>query len=147
MERFVYQAMLHPEDDVYRVEIPDLPGCLSFGRTYREAIEMGIDAMKTYIAALMACGDPIPEARFGLERPEGLPVVLCVETDESYIVEGDVVSAAQAARDLDISPSRVTHMIRDGILVGYRQGRRTYVTKESIRRRKESPGHAGRPRQ
>ena len=57
-----------------------------------------------------------------------------VEADESYIVDGPVVSAAQAARELGVSAGRVTHMIDAGILDGYRSGRRTYVTEASSSR-------------
>lgn len=36
---FVYPAIFHHEDESYRVEFPDLPGCQTFGSTISETIE------------------------------------------------------------------------------------------------------------
>lgn len=47
---------------------------------------------------------------------------------------------------LGVSAARVTHMLDSGILQGYRRGRRTYVTVDSIERRIESNPGSGRPR-
>lgn len=147
MEKFVYQAFLTPEEDGgFSTEIPDLPGCYSQGTDFKDAVEMTADAGKTYIASLMKDGDPIPSATTR-DVPEGdREAWICFETDPSYIVEGDVVSAAQAARDLGVSAGRVTHMIDSGLLDGYRNGRRTYVTRKSIDARLASPHPAGRPK-
>lgn len=71
-------------------------------------------------------------------RPKG--------SDDSYIVSGEVVSAAQAARELGVSAGCVTHMIDAGILDGYRSGRRTFITRDSIDKRLAEHRGAGRPR-
>ena len=147
MEKFAYQALLTPEDDGgYSVEIPDLPGCYSQGVDIKDAVEMAADAGKTYIASLMKDGERIPGATVR-EVPEGdREAWVFFETDASYIVDGPVVSAAQAARDLGGSAGRVTHMLDSGLLDGYRSGRRTYVTEASIEARKAAPVGPGRPR-
>lgn len=147
MGKFVYQAVMRPEDEGgYSVEFPDLPGCFTDGDDYMDAVEMAADAAKTYVASLMLHGERVPAATRH-ETPEGYEsVYVFFEADESYIVRGEVVSAAQAARDLGVSAGRVTHMIDAGLLDGYRSGRRTFVTKESVSRRKSDPRGAGRPR-
>lgn len=147
MEKFVYQAFLTPEEDGgFSSEIPDLPGCYSQGDDLKDAIEMIADAGKTYIASLMKSGDAIPPATVR-EAPAGdVQAWVYFETDSSYIVDGEVVSAAQAARELGISAGRVTHMLDSGLLDGYRSGRRTYVTKKSIEVRRSAPRAAGRPK-
>lgn len=147
MESFVYQVFLTPEEGGgFSTEIPDLPGCYSQGDDFKEAVEMAADAGKTYIAALMKDGDRIPNATVR-RIPEGdREAWVFFETDESYIVEGPVVSAAQAARELNVSKSRVTSMIDSGVLDGYRSGRHTYVTQRSIDARLTAPRSAGRPK-
>lgn len=147
MGRFTYQAILEQEDEGgYSVEIPDLPGCYSQGSDFADAIDMAADAGKTYIAALMLDGDPVPEAT-KRDIPEGCECAwVSFEADEGYIVRGEVVSAAQAARELGISAGRVTHMLDSGVLDGYRRGRRTYVSMESIERRKAAGARPGRPK-
>ncbi len=147
MAKFIYDAILTPEDEGgYSVEVPALPGCFSCGNSYREATFMAADAMKTWLAAAMLCGDAIPPYRRE-EAPEGCErVAVFVETDENYVVDGPVVSAAEAARRLGVSAGRVTHMIDAGVLDGYRSGRRTYVTEASIAARMADAPGAGRPR-
>lgn len=147
MENLVYQVFLTPEENGgYSTEIPDLPGCYSQGDTLMEAIAMAADAGKTYVAALMEDGERIPTATVR-DIPEGdREAWVTFEADPSYIVSDDVVSAAQAARDLGVSAGRVSHMINAGLLEGYRSGRRTYVTRDSIQARLDAPKGAGRPK-
>lgn len=147
MEQFAYQVFLTPEEGGgFSTEIPDLPGCYSQGDDIKEAVEMAADAGKTYIAALMKDGESIPGATVR-EVPEGdREAWVFFETDASYIVDGPVVSAAEAARQLSLSPGRISHMIDSGLLDGYRTGRHTYVTEKSIKARLKAPRSAGRPK-
>ena len=147
MKGYVYRAILHPaEEGGFWVDVPALPGCVTDGDTYEEAVMMAADALKTYVAALLLDGDPVPPYQAS-ERPDGcLAVEVYFETDESYIVTGDVVSAAEASRRLGVSAGRVTRMIDSGVLEGYRQGRRTFVTVESVERRIREGARPGRPR-
>lgn len=79
--------------------------------------------------------------------PEGCErAVIFVETDETYVVEGPFMSAAAAARELGVSAGRITRMLDSGIFDGYRSGRRTFITQESVSRRKQQPHRPGRPR-
>lgn len=48
------------EDGVYVVECPTLPGCISQGKTRKEAIENIHDAIKGYIESLKKENEPIP---------------------------------------------------------------------------------------
>ena len=147
MGRYIYDAIMTPEEGGgYSVEVPALPGCFTCGDDYRDAAFMAADAIKTWISAALADGADIPPYE-RTEAPEGCErVSMLIETDESYIMDGSVVSAAQAARELGVSPGRVTHMLASGILDGYRSGRRTYVTEASIAARKAAPREAGRPK-
>lgn len=147
MGKFVYQVFLMPEENgTYSTEIPDLPGCYSEGKDFKDAIEMAADAGKTYIAALLKDNNHIPEATVQ-EIPEGdREAWVFFETDASYVVDGDVVSAAEAARELNLSAGRITHMLDAGLLDGFREGRHTWITKNSINARKLLPVSAGRPK-
>lgn len=50
---------LEPEGG-YTVIVPSLPGCVSYGRTLREAKIMAVDAINAYIASLRKHHEPIP---------------------------------------------------------------------------------------
>ena len=56
-----------PEDDVYIVSVPSLPGCHTFGKTVEEAIEMAKEAIQVYIETLMDLGKEVPTDDVSLE--------------------------------------------------------------------------------
>jgi predicted RNase H-like HicB family nuclease len=59
------QIVMYPGEDGYWViECPSLPGCISQGRTKKEAIENIKEAINGYISALEEDGLPVPEERF-----------------------------------------------------------------------------------
>lgn len=51
-----------PESDWFIAEIPSLPGCVTQGKTYDEAVEMAKDAAEVWIETLKDLGEPVPEA-------------------------------------------------------------------------------------
>lgn len=108
---------------------------------------MGADAAKTYVASLLSRGYAVPEPQRHTCPQGSESIFIFFEADPSYLITGDVVSAAEAARRLGLSAGRVSHMINAGILDGYRQGRRTWVSVKSIEERLREPVKAGRPRQ
>ena len=56
-----YRVVIEPDkDDVYVVEVPSLPGCISQGRTRAEAIGNIKKAITAYLESLDAYGDLIP---------------------------------------------------------------------------------------
>ena len=38
-----------PEDKIYVVAVPELPGCMMHGQTYEEAVRQGQDAIESWI--------------------------------------------------------------------------------------------------
>ncbi|MDE1850893.1 MAG: type II toxin-antitoxin system HicB family antitoxin [Candidatus Micrarchaeota archaeon] len=48
------------EDRVYIVTVPSLPGCISQGKTRKEALKNIKDAMEGYLASLKKHKEPIP---------------------------------------------------------------------------------------
>ncbi len=44
----------------YGVEFPDLPGCISAGRTLEEAKAMAAEALAGHVATLTDMGEPVP---------------------------------------------------------------------------------------
>ena len=48
------------EDGVFVVEVPELPGCLSQGRTRTEAIENIKEAIAVYLESLNAHSEAVP---------------------------------------------------------------------------------------
>lgn len=48
------------EDGVFVAECPNLPGCVSQGKTHAEAMTNIRDAIEGYLASLEKHGEPIP---------------------------------------------------------------------------------------
>lgn len=71
--RFVLPVDLLPEEDgSYTAEIPILPGCATWGRTWAEALRQAKEAAELYIDVLLEDGKKVPEAtRF----PKGPTIV------------------------------------------------------------------------
>ena len=61
MRTLRYRILIRPETDgTYTVIVPSLPGCLTFGDTIEEALEMAKEAIEVYIESLAARGKEIP---------------------------------------------------------------------------------------
>lgn len=48
------------EDLAFIVTVPELPGCMTHGVTYEQAVQQGQDAIEGWIEANRAWGRPIP---------------------------------------------------------------------------------------
>lgn len=60
-----YAIVLVPDENgIWFAKIPDLPGCMTFGDTQEEALELIEDAKRTWISGSLLAGDPIPEPMF-----------------------------------------------------------------------------------
>jgi predicted RNase H-like HicB family nuclease len=61
MRTLRYKIWIRPETDgTYTVIVPSLPGCLTFGETIEEALEMAKEAIDVYIEGLISRGKEIP---------------------------------------------------------------------------------------
>lgn len=59
MRTYSYTVKLEPaEEGGYNVTVPALPGCVTQGRTYEEAVAMAEDAIRLWIQALAEDGSP-----------------------------------------------------------------------------------------
>lgn len=53
---------LHPEPEGgYTISVPSLPGCISYGDTFENALEMIKDAMEGWLAVAREEGIRVPE--------------------------------------------------------------------------------------
>lgn len=56
-----YGAIVHKEDDGMFLEFPDLPGCMTDGKTMEELNVFGMEALSGYLKSLMEDDEDIPE--------------------------------------------------------------------------------------
>jgi len=70
METHTYTVQIEPaEEGGYNVFVPALPGCVTQGATYDEAVAMAEEAIEGFLEALVKAGETIP-----IEAPSSKPV-------------------------------------------------------------------------
>jgi antitoxin HicB len=73
--RLTYTVHMEPaEEGGYVVTVPALPGCVTQGDTYDEALTMAQEAIEGFVEALAKAGEPIP-----VEPPPTGPVDAVVQ--------------------------------------------------------------------
>ncbi|HEX4202686.1 MAG TPA: type II toxin-antitoxin system HicB family antitoxin [Ktedonobacteraceae bacterium] len=63
MEEVKHYSMIiewDPNDKIYVVIVPELPGCMTHGYTHEEAIKQGEDAIESWLMVAKEIGKPIP---------------------------------------------------------------------------------------
>ncbi len=61
-QQLSYTAVIQQDEDGnHLVSFPSLPGCVTFGRTYEEALKMGQEVLELWIEELVESGEPLPE--------------------------------------------------------------------------------------
>jgi predicted RNase H-like HicB family nuclease len=59
-----YIALVHKDEGTsYGVSFPDVPGCISAGDTFEQAVANAAQALAGHLAVMKADGDPIPPPR------------------------------------------------------------------------------------
>jgi antitoxin HicB len=73
MNEYQYTIILYPDPEQggYTVTVPALPGCVTGGETFEEAIAMAKEAIQLYIESLIADGEPIPTEH---EHPQAVVI-------------------------------------------------------------------------
>lgn len=64
MAEYVYPALFHlnEDDGSYTITYPDLPGCISEGKSLENALYMAQDALRVWLGYLLDQGEALPEA-------------------------------------------------------------------------------------
>jgi antitoxin HicB len=75
MHKKYYKVIFEPQDEGgYTTTVPSLPGCISEGDTYDEALANIKEAIELYLESLQADGLPIPDENHlivEIEAPHG----------------------------------------------------------------------------
>lgn len=145
MTKYVYGAVLREsEDGGWWAEVPDLPGCFGQGDSFMDAVASVSDGIETHLAALAEYDMPIPPAG-PVKSADGEVVYVYADTDTVSLGE-PCMSAAEAARALDVTPGRISQLLREGRLSGERTVDGTNVTVASVEAYQASRRGVGRPR-
>lgn len=120
-----------------------IPG-VTQGADVEDACDSAADLLRETVRDYLMRGERPPVPSFDNEPQHG-GIRVIVSVDAS-LDEVDKVSASEAARMLGVSNGRVTAMIDSGLLDGWKDGRNTWVTRDSVEARLAAPRAAGRPK-
>ena len=139
-----YEFELYRGQKQWIIEAYDLPACITQGEDVEDACESAADILREFAREALMGGGKMPASTFGHEPANGgMNVVVSVEASLESVRK---VSATEAARMLGVGRSRVTAMLNSGLLDGWRDGRNTWVTLDSIEARLVDTPKAGRPK-
>jgi predicted RNase H-like HicB family nuclease len=81
--KYVYPAILYPDDGRIGVSIPDLPGCHTYGNDKADALFMAKDAIEIWLWYAEDNEIAIPAASENLPlKPEETLTLIAADTDE-----------------------------------------------------------------
>ena len=121
--KHVYEFEVFLDEGRYTVWPFDFECGGTSGATFREACEMAVDWLKTVVEDYAMHDEATPEPTFDNEpRYGGRIITVAIDAGLETIPR---MTAAEAARALGVSPSRVSHMIRDGLLESFKYGHNT----------------------
>jgi len=81
--KYVYPAILYPDDGKIGVTVPDLPGCYTFGDDVADALFMAKDAVEMWLWNAENENKTIPKASEALQAEKGETInLIAADTDE-----------------------------------------------------------------
>ncbi len=114
------------------------------GKNMQELAQAAIDLLRTEIEFHAVHGMPLPKPTFANKpRYGGTTMMVAVDAGLHTVPR---MTAAEAARALGVSPSRISHLINKGLLVSFKHGHNTWVTRYSVEARLRERKGAGRPK-
>ncbi len=76
MKTYAYTVHIEPaEEGGFVVSVPALPGCVTQGESYEEAMAMAREVIEGFLEALVKAGEPIPE------KPINTPVDTVIQVN------------------------------------------------------------------
>ena len=109
------------EDQVYLVDVPELPGCMADGATRQEAITNAEILIREWIETAQNLGRPVPE-------PQSL-----------------LLSTPEAAERLGLSEAMVRRYCAQGRLPANKVGKGWAIRRWDVERFAANPRRSGRP--
>ena len=61
---YIYTATIHEEDGTFYAAVPDIPGCITTGRSLSDAIDQITDALSCCLCVMEDEDDPIPSPSY-----------------------------------------------------------------------------------
>jgi len=140
MKRYTYEAIIELQDDGYYVYFPQLPDAYTSGNSRADAIKNAAEVLSLIVGEYVDEGKQLPKPKRVAECIS-VSIVLSDEDIESM----KYLSLSEAAEDLEVTPGRITQLIKAGKLHDKYFGGKRMVSIESVNSVMQSSRKAGRP--
>ena len=87
-----YMVVYEQTPNNYCAYAPDVPGCVSTGKTWKKVQEMIREALTFHIEFIVENGEPVPEPRMSLEEAMAFHSQLSAEPDPEFDAYDDAPS-------------------------------------------------------
>lgn len=124
----------------------DFDGVITLGLDDRDACEACETWIYDEIRQRALRHEEMPDPSKGNYCKRGGKVIAVYADSSSYDVMTGRVRAVEAAKMLGVSSCRVTQMVKTRQLEGFKEGRKTWISLESVRSRMQNNPGPGRPR-
>ncbi len=105
-----YVVVFEQTPNNYSAYLPDLPGCVSTGKTWEEMQDMIREAVPFHIEGMLEYGDPLPERTMTLEEAIAYHNEPLTDYEEETLAEfgGDTPSLSTTFEiiEFEVNPSR-----------------------------------------
>ena len=130
-----------PNEKIWTAEFPQYNNVTTSGKTREEALKNATEVLTIEAADLMEDKKPAPKPEHVAEV-----VMVTVNVTNDELDEMHYMPQARAAETLGVSPSRISALIKSGILEAKSFSGVRKVSIESVNRYRETPRKAGRPK-
>ena len=113
-----YRVIIHHGRKGWTAEVEELPGVYATGKTHEEVNERILSAIDFHVEGLRLVGEPVPE-------PGGQGGFTVRQAEE-------LLTTAEAAEELGVSPARVRQLILQGRLRGVHFGRDLAILQKDL---------------
>ena len=142
---YIYDAIITQEEDgSYFIDFPVFDGCFSDGQTKEEAVKEGAEMLRLLIADYVDRGEKLPTYK---QETACDVITVAVDVDSAFIQETKCMTVTEASETLNVSKSRVSQMLTNGILQAVNTPNSRLVTIASVNKRKQENKQVGRPKQ
>lgn len=145
--KYICAAVVAPQKDGgFEATFPAWPEVSGAGATFGEALKKASDALTDAVSLKLDETRDLPAGDLDIEAPKGAKVAaVCVDAIPASV--SLLLTASDASTILGVTRSRISNMLRAGILEeGHRDGRSTVVTLKSVNNRLNNPRKPGRPK-
>ncbi len=107
-----YAVVYEQGPNNYSAYAPDVPGCVSTGKTWRNIQDMIQEALTFHIEFLIEKGDPVPEPRISLDQAMVFHSRIVIEPDPNFTEEYNetpVLSTTFSMVEIEVAiPAQIT---------------------------------------